>query len=51
MTELVKGNYKYITELEYKRLCVKLAVEEQNNRKKNELCNKKTRVSNRISYS
>jgi|TARA_R110000751_G_scaffold25117_3_gene68523 hypothetical protein len=51
MTELVKGNYKYITELEYKRLCIELTIEEQENRKKNELLGKKTRVFNRVSNS
>ena len=51
MTELVKGNYKYIDKFEYKRLCVQLFLEEQKEKNKYENTNNKRSVQHRDTYS
>ena len=47
MAELVKGNYKYINKLEYKKLCIQLFLEEQKEKNKHETTSNKRSVQHR----
>lgn len=49
MIDLVKGNYKYIDKLEYKKLCIQLFLEEQKEKNKYGTTSRKKRIQHRNS--